>query len=231
MPVVESTGFHSSRRQRKRDEELLRYRLDPERISPDVVSGSLDEATLAQMNSHSEQMPDDLSVTDLPGAPDAASTFQIKKPDTWKPRIVAFCCHWCTYTGADLAGLNRMTYPADVRVLRVPCSGRINPQFVIEALNKGCDAVLVCGCHPGDCHYVSGNYFTRRRMLVFKRLLEFEGLEPERFQVRWISGAEAGKFRDTVTEVCEQIRKLGPLHKDEVPFVPTAAAMEGGEDA
>ena len=107
-----------------------------------------------------------------------------------------------------------MKYPADVRLLRVPCSGRVNPQFVLEALQRGCDGVLVCGCHPGDCHYTSGNYYTKRRMLVYKRLLEFSGLEPERFQVRWISGAEAGKFRDTVTKVCEEIRALGPLHTD-----------------
>ena len=229
MPVVEG-GFHSSRKQRKRDEELLRYRLDPERISPDVVSGTLDDDALPGSGHNTEQWPDDMSVWEMPGVADAASTMRFRASDSWRPRIVAFCCHWCTYTGADLAGLNRMSYPADVRVLRVPCSGRINPQFVIEALNKGCDGVLVCGCHPGDCHYVSGNYYTRRRMLIFKRLLEFEGLEPERFQVRWISGAEAGKFRDTVTEVCEQIRKLGPLHKDEVPFVPADLA-KGGERA
>ena len=135
----------------------------------------------------------------------------LARPEGWEPKIVAFCCHWCTYTGADLAGLNRMNYPPNVRVLRIPCSGRMNPQYVIEALNKGCDGVLVCGCHPGDCHYVTGNYFARRRMLIFKRLLEYEGLEPERFQIRWISGAEAGKFRDTVTDVVEQVRALGPL--------------------
>ncbi|MGI6590000.1 MAG: hydrogenase iron-sulfur subunit [Eggerthellaceae bacterium] len=132
----------------------------------------------------------------------------------FRPKILAFCCNWCTYAGADLAGLNRMKYPADVRLLRVPCSGRVNPQFVLEALQRGCDGVLVCGCHPGDCHYTSGNYFTRRRMLVYKRLLEFTGLEPERFQIRWISGAEAGKFRDTVIQVCDEIRALGPLRPD-----------------
>jgi coenzyme F420-reducing hydrogenase delta subunit len=231
MPVVEGGKYRSSRRQRKRDEELLRYRLDPERISPDVVSGTLDDDQLPGAGHNTEQWPDDMSVFDMPGAADAASTMQLKEDEGWRPRIVAFCCHWCTYTGADLAGLNRMNYPADVRVLRVPCSGRINPQFVIEALNKGCDAVLVCGCHPGDCHYVSGNYYTRRRMLVFKRLLEFEGLEPERFQVRWISGAEAGKFRDTVTEVCEQVRKLGPLHAGEIDFAAAADGLKGGAGA
>jgi coenzyme F420-reducing hydrogenase delta subunit len=132
----------------------------------------------------------------------------------YRPVVLAFCCHWCTYSGADLAGLNRMNYPADIRLLRVPCSGRVNPQFVLAALNKGCDGVLVCGCHPGDCHYVSGNYFAKRRMMAFKRLLEFSGLEPARFDVRWISGSEAGKFRDTVIGFCEELRKLGPRAAD-----------------
>ena len=148
-----------------------------------------------------------MSVVETKGAAAAAQI-----PEDWEPKIVAFCCHWCTYTGADLAGLNRMNYPANVRVLRIPCSGRMNPQYAIEALNKGCDGVLVCGCHPGDCHYVTGNYYARRRMMIFKRLLEYEGLEPDRFQVRWISGAEAGKFRDTVMSVVEQVRALGPLN-------------------
>jgi len=135
--------------------------------------------------------------------------------ESWQPSILAFACHWCTYSGADLAGLNRMEYPANVRLLRVPCSGRVNPQYVLSALGKGADGVLVCGCHPGDCHYVSGNYYAKRRLMAFKRLLEFTGLEPGRFQVRWISGSEAGKFRDTVTRVCEEVRALGPLTTDQ----------------
>lgn len=135
----------------------------------------------------------------------------VESNSDFQPTVLAFCCHWCTYSGADLAGLNRMNYPANIRLLRVPCSGRVNPQYVLTAFNKGCDGVLVCGCHPGDCHYVSGNYFAKRRMMAFKRLLEYTGLEPERFQIRWISGSEAGKFRDVVTQVCEEIRALGPL--------------------
>ena len=130
--------------------------------------------------------------------------------ETWQPKILAFCCNWCTYTGADLAGLNRMKYPADVRVVRVPCSSRVNPQFVLRAFQKGCDGVMVCGCHPGDCHYSTGNYYTRRRFMLLKELLAYNGIEPERFQARWISGSEAAKFRDTVTEVSETIRALGP---------------------
>lgn len=135
------------------------------------------------------------------------------KSDVWEPTIVAFACNWCTYTGADLAGLNRMKYPENVRVIRVPCSGRVNPQFILRAFQKGCDGVLVCGCHPGDCHYTSGNYFTRRRFLLMKRFLEFSGIDPNRFQARWISGSEAGKFRDTVSKVTEDIRQLGPNAK------------------
>ena len=130
--------------------------------------------------------------------------------ETWQPKILAFCCNWCTYTGADLAGLNRMKYPADVRVVRVPCSSRVNPQFVLRAFQKGCDGVMVCGCHPGDCHYATGNYYTRRRFMLLKELLAYNGIEPERFQARWISGSEAAKFRDTVAEVSETIRALGP---------------------
>ena len=132
----------------------------------------------------------------------------------FKPRILAFACNWCTYAGADLAGLNRMNYPADVRVVRVPCSGRVNPQYVLRALQDGCDGVLVCGCHPGDCHYATGNYYAKRRMMVFKRMVEYAGYEPERFQIRWISGSEAGKFRDTIIEVTEQIANLGPIQLD-----------------
>ena len=158
----------------------------------------------------------------------------------FKPRILAFACNWCTYAGADLAGLNRMNYPADVRVVRVPCSGRVNPQYVLRALQDGCDGVLVCGCHPGDCHYATGNYYAKRRMMIFKRMVEYAGYEPDRFQIRWISGSEAGKFRDTVIEVTEQISKLGPIALDatrpaglETPgaaarAVAEAAAKAGG---
>jgi coenzyme F420-reducing hydrogenase delta subunit len=103
-----------------------------------------------------------------------------------------------------------MKYPENVRIIRVPCSGRVNPQFIIRGFQKGFDGVIVCGCHPGDCHYTSGNYFTRRRFLLMKRLLEYVGIEKDRFQARWISGSEAGKFRDTMTKLAEEIRALGP---------------------
>lgn len=131
----------------------------------------------------------------------------------WQPKILVFACNWCTYAGADLTGLSRLQYPANVRILRVPCSGRVNPQFVLKAFQKGVDAVLVAGCHPGDCHYHTGNYFTRRRFLMMRRLLEYVGLEPERLQARWISAAEAPKFQQTITEITEQIKALGPNWK------------------
>ena len=137
----------------------------------------------------------------------------IKKDNNWEPRILAFCCNWCTYTGADLAGLNRMKYPENVRVIRVPCSSKVNPQFVLRAFQKGADGVLVCGYHPGDCHYSTGNYFTRRRFMLLQRLLEYNGIDPKRFQAKWISGSEAAKFRDTVAEVSAQIKALGPNNK------------------
>lgn len=143
-----------------------------------------------------------------------ASSADTQEAEPFKPKVLAFTCKWCTYAGADLAGLNRMKYPADIRLLRVPCSGRVNPQFVLEALQRGCDGVIVCGCHPGDCHYSTGNYYAKRRMMIYKRLLEYIGLEPDRFQIRWISGAEAGKFRDVITEFCNRITELGPIEHD-----------------
>lgn len=150
----------------------------------------------------------------------------------FKPKILAFACKWCTYAGADLAGLNRMKYPADVRLLRVPCSGRVNPQYVLEALQRGCDGVIVCGCHPGDCHYSTGNYYAKRRMMIFKRMLEYVGLPADRFQIKWISGAEAGKFRDTMIEFCERIAELGPIKNDFAPFDTLAKReLEGAPGA
>lgn len=134
-------------------------------------------------------------------------------PKNWEPKILVFACNWCTYAGADLAGLSRLQYPPNIRILRVPCSGRVNPQFVIRAFQRGIDGVLVAGCHPGDCHYVSGNYFTRRRYLLMQRLLNYVGIEPGRFQARWISGSEGPKFQQVVTQIVEDVKKLGPNRK------------------
>ncbi len=128
----------------------------------------------------------------------------------WQPKIVGFLCRWCSYAGADLAGTGRMKQPASVRIIRVPCSARMNPQFVIRAFNRGADAVLVAGCHPGDCHYTSGNFFTRRRMKLVEGFLRFMGLEPQRFMLRWISASEAQQFADTVAEFTETVRAMGP---------------------
>jgi len=133
--------------------------------------------------------------------------------EEFEPKILVFACNWCTYAGADLAGLSRLQYPPNVRILRVPCSGRVNPQFVLRAFQRGIDGVLVCGCHPGDCHYTSGNYYTRRRYLLMKRMLEFMGTDPERFQTRWISGSEGPKFQEVVTDAVATIKEIGPNKK------------------
>jgi len=133
--------------------------------------------------------------------------------ENFEPLIVAFCCNWCSYAGADLAGTSRMPYPANVRIVRVPCSSRVNPSFIIRAFQRGADGVIVAGCHPGDCHYHSGNYFTRRRLSVMRKLLEYMGIEPERFQVRWISGSEGAKFAQVMTGLTEEVKALGPNRK------------------
>jgi coenzyme F420-reducing hydrogenase delta subunit len=129
----------------------------------------------------------------------------------WEPKIIGFLCNWCTYAGADLAGSSRLKYPANMRVVRVPCSGRVDPQFVLKALERGYDGVLVSGCHPGDCHYSKGNYYARRRLMLIQKFLQFMGIEAERFHFDWISAAEGQKFAETVTTFTEQIKKVGPF--------------------
>jgi coenzyme F420-reducing hydrogenase delta subunit len=128
----------------------------------------------------------------------------------WQPKIVAFLCTWCSYAGADLAGVSRMQYPPSIRVIRVPCSGRINPLFILSALQSGADGVLVSGCHPGDCHYLSGNLVARRKFALVKSLLEFVGVEPDRVQFSWVSASEGARFAALVAKVTEDVRKLGP---------------------
>jgi coenzyme F420-reducing hydrogenase delta subunit len=130
--------------------------------------------------------------------------------ETFEPRIAAFFCNWCTYGGADLAGVSRLQYPPNIRAVRIPCTGRMNPNFILQAFRLGADGVWVSGCHPGDCHYIAGNMFARRRFAVMKRLLEYVGLEPDRLQFSWISSAEASKFQQTVTEVTAAVKALGP---------------------
>ncbi|MBI5206936.1 MAG: hydrogenase iron-sulfur subunit [Candidatus Firestonebacteria bacterium] len=135
------------------------------------------------------------------------------KSGAWEPKIYGFLCNWCSYEGADLAGSSRRIYPSNIRIIRVPCSGRIDPLFILKSFEHGADGVLVSGCHPGDCHYSEGNYFARRKFVLIKKLLEFVGIEPERFQARWISASEAVKFVETIKEMTEKIRKLGPNQK------------------
>jgi len=129
----------------------------------------------------------------------------------FQPKIVAFVCNWCTYAGADLAGTSRTKYGANVRVIRVPCTGRISPLFVLKAFENGADGVLVSGCHPGDCHYISGNYHARRRWTVFREELFFLGLDPGRLHFSWVSAAEGGKWAALVDKVITEVRELGPL--------------------
>jgi F420-non-reducing hydrogenase iron-sulfur subunit len=132
---------------------------------------------------------------------------------SWEPKIVAFLCNWCSYAGADLAGVGRLQYPPNTRTIRVPCSGRVNPLFILRALQNGADGVLVSGCHPGDCHYLSGNYAARRRFAVFSRLLEYVGIEKGRVHFSWVSAAEAGRFAEVITEVTEEVKNLGPARR------------------
>ena len=112
----------------------------------------------------------------------------------FKPLIVAFCCNWCSYAGADLAGSSRLSYPADVKIIRVPCSCRVNPLFILRAFQRGADGVILCGCHPGDCHYTSGNYYARRRMTLLFSMLDYLGVDRRRVRVEWVSAAEGAKF-------------------------------------
>ena len=121
------------------------------------------------------------------------------------PKIVAFLCTWCSYAGADLAGTGRNQYPPNIRVIRVPCSGRINPMYIIKALLENADGVMVSGCHPGDCHYLVGNYFARRRFVVLKKLLTTAGFDADRINFTWVSASEGARFADVVKEVTEKV--------------------------
>jgi F420-non-reducing hydrogenase iron-sulfur subunit len=132
-------------------------------------------------------------------------------PENLEPRIVAFFCNWCTYTAADLAGVSRLRHAPNSRIVRVMCSGRIDPQFVLEAFAKGADGVLIGGCHFGDCHYQEGNHKALRRVLMLRRLLADMGIEEDRFRLEWISAAEGDKVKTVVNQMVEEIRQLGPL--------------------
>ncbi|MEM3566935.1 MAG: hydrogenase iron-sulfur subunit [Candidatus Bathyarchaeia archaeon] len=129
----------------------------------------------------------------------------------FEPKIVGFLCNWCSYAGADLAGVSRIQYPPNIRIIRVMCSGRIDPAFILEAFKDGADGVLVAGCHlPSDCHYLSGNFKALRRVTLLKKVLQEFGIEPERVRLEWVSASEGDKFAAVVKDMVEQIKKLGP---------------------
>jgi len=129
--------------------------------------------------------------------------------NNFEPKIVAFCCNWCSYAGADLAGTSRIQYSPNIRVIRVMCSGRVNPLFVLKALSIGADGVLILGCHPGDCHYIEGNYKTLRRIPLLKKMLQQLGIEEERVRLEWVSASEGAKFAEVANSFTQTIRNLG----------------------
>jgi len=134
----------------------------------------------------------------------------MKQDSGWEPKILGFLCKWCSYAGADLAGTSRKKYPANIRIIKVPCSGRVDPLFILKALRLGYDGVLVSGCHPGDCHYQTGNYRARRRIAITKKFLEYMGVEPQRVQASWVSASEGDKFTNVVGEVTKELTETGP---------------------
>lgn len=133
--------------------------------------------------------------------------------EEFEPKIVAFLCKWCSSAGSDLAGVSRMEYPPNVVPITVMCSGSVSPLYIFSAFKKGADGVLVSGCHPGDCHYLKGNYYARRRIALVKKLLEFIGLEPQRFQMSWVSAAEGTKYTQVIKDFVEELKPIGPQTK------------------
>jgi F420-non-reducing hydrogenase iron-sulfur subunit len=130
----------------------------------------------------------------------------------FNPKIITFLCNWCGYAGADLAGVSRFQYPPTIRIIRVMCSGRIQPSLILNAFNRGSDGVLVCGCHLGDCHYISGNEKAEERIRITQKLLDFLRIEPERLRLEWVSSAEGAKFADVVKNFTEQLILIGPIN-------------------
>ena len=140
-----------------------------------------------------------------------AATDTRMTPDGFYPRITAFVCNWCTYTGADLAGTSRLQMAANVRIIRLPCTGRIDHMFIVKAFERGADGVIVSGCHPADCHYTAGNYHARRRFGVFRELMDFMGIDPRRVTFSWVSASEGVKWKDVVNETVARVAELGPF--------------------
>ncbi len=145
---------------------------------------------------------------------------------SFEPKIIGFLCNWCSYTGADLAGTARLKYPPNILSIRVMCSGRVDPGFVLDAFQKGADGVLICGCHPGDCHYVEGNYKCMRRVPLTLKVLESMGIDKRRLRLEWVSASEGVRFQQVVGEFTEQIRALGPMEIKDWAFEPEAASRE-----
>lgn len=141
---------------------------------------------------------------------DSHEVRRVEKQDMFRPRIIAFLCNWCSYTGADLAGVSRLQMPPHFRVIRVMCSSRVDPVFLIQAYLGGADGILVEGCHPGDCHYEKGNYHARRRFAVTRKVFEELGLETRRLRLSWVSASEGPRFQQVITDFTEMIRELGP---------------------
>ena len=135
---------------------------------------------------------------------------KVERKDGFDPKIVGFCCNWCSYAGADLAGVSRMQYAPNIRIIRVMCSGRVDPTFVLKALEVGADGVLIAGCHPGDCHYMAGNYKAARRIALLKKMLEQFGIEGERVRLEWVSASEGAKFAEVVNDFTQTVKELGP---------------------
>jgi len=169
---------------------------------------------------------------------EAQNTIQEMKPEhktgpsgEWEPKIIGFLCNWCSYAGADLCGVSRYQYPTNIRSVRVMCSTRISPHLVLDIFGAGADGVLLGGCHLNDCHYISGNFYTEKRVRLMKRLLEDAGVEPQRLRLEWVSASEGEKFSKVVTEFTEQVKKLGPsrVKRDDVLKTKVAAADDASE--
>ena len=131
----------------------------------------------------------------------------------YQPKVIGFLCNWCSYAGADMAGTSRMGYPHNIRIIRVPCSGRVDPLFVVKCFQRGTDGVLVSGCHPGDCHYTEGNYHTRRRFALLREFLDYLGIAKKRLRVEWVSASEGQRFADLLSDFTTELVKLGPRSK------------------
>lgn len=150
----------------------------------------------------------------------------------FEPKIIAFLCNWCSYAGADLCGVSRYQYPTNIRIIRVMCSARVPPHIMLEAFEKGADGVLLAGCHPGDCHYISGNYYTEKRAKATKKLMEYAGVEPQRLRLEWVSASEGERFSKLVAQFVDEIKNLGPntTKADEKKQMAVRAAISAAQD-